>query len=194
MRKLIIGTAGLLVGIGLELGDFRSRIVSVACLAVAAFCYLWLLCTWHPVASRLPSIRVEWPARRPGRVDDGTRVKKMQEVLLEAARSFRERRIPTDVDATIEKAVRYYTMLVFLTQGFAHRVKPDFDAFMRAEEQKTGGPRSPLDGPTASDDRVARYLEDLAKRLKADDLDDGFLIPDKWSQYDAWSWPKNTRT
>jgi len=90
-------------------------------------------------------------------------------------------------DKVTEAMTMQVRLLTFLQNGFRHHVRPDFDAFMKAEKEK-----SPLDGTQTTAERQARYLCALAGRLTFQDIDPGFLLPHTFDQYGAFQWPANT--
>lgn len=118
------------------------------------------------------------------------RVKHLRRLLLEAAKTRRE--WATDKGSKLDRIENIITqevrMLLFLQTGFSHRVWPDYQAFMKAEEEKLRAANK-----WNAHEAAARYLERLASRLTVDDIDEGFHLPDSLEQYRPDAWPVNVR-
>lgn len=128
-------------------------------------------------------------ARPPVSLD---RVQAMRRLLYEAAASCRTlRRTERETIESVGPFVRMdLNLQQFLTMGFAHHVRRDFDSMRNDEREKW----SEAGRTFLTELFYADFLEHLAQRLRSDDLDPGFHIPQTYKQFeDADRWTPNIR-
>ncbi|MBI1875269.1 MAG: hypothetical protein HYS05_15475 [Acidobacteria bacterium] len=119
------------------------------------------------------------------------RVRQMAKLLCQAATAERAAQAKHDAahggesaDEVAERGWLYIRTGEFLDRGLGHHVRQDFDAYNASEKKKLG------DNFKLHKTR-ADYLERLAARLKSNDLAQGFVVPEDFSQFDHTKWPAN---
>ena len=168
-----------------KIGQYRAVqwLISPYGLMVLGFAWLTLLLLRPP----------ERGAGAAPATDTDRRLAAIRGLLREASAALRS--IPDTPIKTAEEATKrawpYMIAADFLARGFAHRVKPDFDAYIPAEREKVKAAGKAFNLTNATAD----YFDALAERLTPDDLDLGFHLPDDWQQFVKGSdkWPPNKR-
>jgi hypothetical protein len=128
--------------------------------------------------------------RKSAATDDASRVTRVQRVLREAATLVRFSR--PHASMSIEEITGHVwpmRMIVPELLKMALRIPKadEYLAFLRTERDKYGADREPCDS-------AAEYLDRLADRLTEADVDPGFVIPERFEQFNPATWPKNRRT
>jgi hypothetical protein len=148
---------------------------------------------WFLSPSMLTVLGFAWLAFIVFRTDrNTTRLTTTQRLLGEAAKHLRS--LPTTRPDTFEVAFRdswqWLRVTQFVEAAFTHRIPPDLQAFISAEQKKWEA----SDKKFSVSNCTAQYLEKLAGRLTERDLDFGFHLPDTYSQFaESEKWPPNTR-
>ena len=126
-----------------------------------------------------------WPAELG---PNGARVRKVK-ALLREAEEFHEKHGETvkkfSDDSVHEAAWRMTRMFTFLQMAFAGERNAELAKFQDREHQKHKEAGAAFD----PDRTIAKYLRELRKRVKGDDLDPSFHMPDTYAQFyktDAW--------
>jgi hypothetical protein len=116
------------------------------------------------------------------------RVEKMRDLLREAATEARRR--GKDSKGLDERNHLAWfigpTIRGFLRLAFVEPPLDRFKAFGDAEMEKRGR-------HFEAGEVCAQFLEALAERVQASDIDAGFLMPDRFEQFDPTKWPKPNR-
>jgi hypothetical protein len=105
----------------------------------------------------------------------------MKKLLAEAAdfhHTYSEKPKRFEDDSVHEAAWRMTKIFSFLEMAFAGGRNGELAKYQDREHQK----HKAADAPFDPDRTIAKYLRDLRKRIKADDLDLSFHMPDTYAQ------------
>ena len=171
-----VGLGATVIGLGWAIGGYLPYPrVGLLIIAIGLIALFW------PILIRMTGLDPLPPAR----------VRQMAQLLRQAAaeeRSIQRKRVAKKGAGSNEEAATwgwlYLRVCAFLDHGFAHHVRQEFESYRKAQEKKLANNFSP-------ERATADFLEGLAKRLDADDVDPGFVMPQHFSQFDHTKWPSN---
>ena len=120
--------------------------------------------------------------------DRYARVVAMRRLLREAAEFARKRLAETakTTQDVAEQGWDYLRLVSFTDQALDYATISDLRNFREVSEKKAKDRKLPFNGAVA----VAEYLERAAPRLRLDQIDPRFHMPDNFQQYvDHAAWP-----
>ena len=147
-------------------------------LALIALGFAWL--AW--LVSRKP----------PGTDASAERLTKMKSLVGQAQADFAARKVEraATFKEAAERSMHLLSIQAFLKQAFRHHVLMDYQKFLDHERALWEAADAAWDYNQAT----AEWLGALGRRITADDLDPGFLLPHDYHQHmKADSWTPNRR-